>query len=185
MNFNKHWNLVGKHAFLGASKFHWLNDDEEKLISRYNSALAVERGTQLHDYACQAIKLRRKQPRTKETVNQYINDAIAYKMTPEQPLYYSDNCFGTADTICFKNNLLRIHDLKTGATPAHMEQLMIYAALFCLEYNYEPKDIDIELRIYQSDDVEVLVPEPEKIKAIMDIIIHADQIIDKLKQEEI
>lgn len=185
MNFNRHYNLVGKHAFLGASKYHWLNDDEEKLISRYNIALAVERGTQLHDYACQAIRLRRKQPRTKETVNQYINDAIAYKMTPEQPLYYSDNCFGTADTICFKNNLLRIHDLKTGATLAHMEQLMIYAALFCLEYNYEPKDIDIELRIYQSDDVEVLVPEPEKIKEIMDIIIHADQIIDKLKQEEI
>lgn len=185
MNFNKHYNLIGKHAFLGASKYHWLNDDEEKLISRYNSAIAVERGTQLHDYACQAIRLRRKQPRTKETVNQYINDAIAYKMTPEQPLYYSDNCFGTADTICFRNNLLRIHDLKTGATPAHMEQLMIYAALFCLEYNYEPKDIDIELRIYQSDDVEVLVPEPEKIKEIMDIIIHDDQIIDKLKQEEI
>ena len=185
MNFNKHYNLIGKHAFLGASKYHWLNDDEEKLISRYNSALAVERGTQLHDYACQAIRLRRKQPRTKETVNQYINDAIAYKMTPEQPLYYSDNCFGTADTICFRNNLLRIHDLKTGATPAHMEQLMIYAALFCLEYNYEPKDIDIELRIYQSDDVEALVPEPEKIKEIMDIIIHDDQIIDKLKQEEI
>ncbi len=185
MNFNKHYNLIGKHAFLGASKYHWLNDDEDKLISRYNSALAVERGTQLHDYACQAIRLRRKQPRTKETVNQYINDAIAYKMTPEQPLYYSDNCFGTADTICFRNNLLRIHDLKTGATPAHMEQLMIYAALFCLEYNYEPKDIDIELRIYQSDDVDVLAPEPEKIKEVMDIIIHDDQIIDKLKQEEI
>lgn len=185
MNFNKHYNLIGKHAFLGASKYHWLNDDEDKLISRYNSALAVERGTQLHDYACQAIRLRRKQPRTKETVNQYINDAIAYKMTPEQPLYYSDNCFGTADTICFRNNLLRIHDLKTGATPAHMEQLMIYAALFCLEYNYESKDIDIELRIYQADDVDVLSPEPEKIKGIMDIIIHDDQIIDKLKQEEI
>lgn len=185
MNFNKHWNLIGKHAFLGASKFHWLNDDEEALISRYNGALAVERGTQLHDYACQAIKLRRKQPRTKETVNQYVNDAIAYKMTPEQPLYYSDNCFGTADTICFRNNLLRIHDLKTGSSPTHMEQLMIYAALFCLEYNYEPKDIDIELRIYQSDDVSILNPEPEKIKAIMDIIIHDDQIIDKLKQEEI
>lgn len=184
MNFNRHYNLVGKHAFLGASKYHWLGDDEEKLISRYNSYLAVERGTALHDYACTAIRLRRKQPRTKETVNQYINDAIAYKMQTEQPLYYSDNCFGTADAISFRNNLLRVHDLKTGSTPAHMEQLMIYAALFCLEYNYEPKDIDIELRIYQSDDVEILIPEPEKIKEVMDIIIHADKIIDKLRQEE-
>ena len=183
MNFNKHLNLVGKHAFLSASKYHWINDDEEKLISRYRSYLAVERGTELHEYACMAIQLRRKQPRTKETLNQYVNDAIGFQMTPEQPLYYSDNCFGTADAISFKNNLLRIHDLKTGATPAHMEQLMIYAALFCLEYNYEPKDIDIELRIYQSDNIIAETPEPEVIKAIMDIIIAADRIVNKAKEE--
>lgn len=184
MIFNAHYNLVGKHAFLGPSKYHWINDDEDKLISRYNSYMAVERGTLLHAYACDAINLRRKQPRTKETVNQYINDAIAYKMTTEQPLYYSENCFGTADAISFKNNLLRIHDLKTGSAPAHMEQLLIYAALFCLEYNYEPKDIDIELRIYQSDEVVVEVPEPESVKAIMDIIIAADKTVEKLRHEE-
>ena len=184
MNFNPHYNLIGKHAFLGASKYHWINDDAEKLISRYRSYLAVERGTQLHEFACNAIKLGVKLPRTKKTLNRYVNDAIGYRMTPEQPLYYSDNCFGTADCISFRNNMLRVHDLKTGATPAHMEQLRIYAALFCLEYNYEPKDISIELRIYQSDTVTVETPEPEAIKAIMDIIIAADRTVDKLRQEE-
>ena len=184
MNFNQHYNLIGKHAFLGASKYNWINDDEEKLISRYLSFLAVERGTELHEFACRAIELKVKLPRTNKTLNQYVNDAIGYQMTPEQPLYYSDNCFGTADAISFKNNMLRIHDLKTGSTPAHMEQLMVYAALFCLEYNYEPKDIDIELRIYQSDEVNVKTPAPEEVKAIMDIIINADRVIDKLKQEE-
>lgn len=184
MNFNKHFNLVGKHAFLGASKFHWINDDEEKLISRYRSYLAVERGTRLHEFACQAIQLGVKLPRNQKTLNQYVNDAIGFKMTPEQPLYYSDNAFGTADAISFKNDILRIHDLKTGASPVHMEQLMVYAALFCLEYNYDPKDITIELRIYQSDDVMIETPNADSIKALMDIIVNADRIIDKLKQEE-
>ena len=184
MNFNKHYNLIGKHAFLGASKYHWINDDTDKLISRYMSYLAVERGTELHELAFNLIRLNVKLPRSKKTLNQYVNDAIPYRMTPEQPLYYSDNCFGTADCISFRNNILRVHDLKTGATPAHMEQLRIYAALFCLEYNYEPKDISIELRIYQSDTVTVETPEPEAIKAIMDIIIAADRTVDKLRQEE-
>lgn len=74
-----------------------------------------------------------KLPRLNKTLNAYVNDAIGYKMIPEQILFYSDNCFGTADAIVFRNGLLRIHDLKTGVIPAHMEQLEVYAALFCLE----------------------------------------------------
>jgi hypothetical protein len=31
----------------------------------------------------------------------YVNDAIGYNMKVEQPLYYSENCFGHADTLCF------------------------------------------------------------------------------------
>ena len=30
MTFNKHYDLMGKHAFLGASKYHWINYDEDK-----------------------------------------------------------------------------------------------------------------------------------------------------------
>lgn len=114
----------------------------------------------------------------------YVNDAIGYHMTPEQILYYSENCFGTADAICFKDNYLRIHDLKSGFTPARMEQLMVYAALFCLEYRYKPKSITTELRIYQLDDVGILIPDPDDIQAITDKIVRYDKIIDRLKKEE-
>ena len=114
----------------------------------------------------------------------YVNDAIGYKMTPEQPLYYSENCFGTADAICFRNDLLRIHDLKTGVTPAHIEQLRIYAALFCLEYKIKPGNIDIELRLYQSDDIITENPTAEIILPIMDKIISFDKVINKIRAEE-
>ena len=105
-------------------------------------------------------------------------------MTPEQPLYYSDNCFGTADTICFKNDILRIHDLKTGETPASMAQLEVYTALFCLEYGINPSDISTELRIYQSDEILVHAPENEIIYSIMNKIITFDKRINRLMTEE-
>jgi hypothetical protein len=114
----------------------------------------------------------------------YVNDAIGYQMIPEQPLFFSENCFGTADAISFKNGLLRIHDLKTGVTPAHMEQLKIYAALFCLEYNVKPGEIDTELRIYQFDDVDICEPAVDEILPIMDKIITFDKLINKIKTEE-
>lgn len=183
MNFNKHFNLEGKHAFLSASKYHWLNYDEEKLISAYQNNLAVQRGTELHDFARKAIELGIKLPKSKKTLNMYVNDAIGFKMTPEQPLYYSNNCFGTADSISFRNNFLRIHDLKSGVTPAHMEQLMIYAALFCLEYSVDPNQIEMELRIYQSDEISVLNPEPEDILTIMDKIIFFDKRLSQIQDE--
>ena len=111
----------------------------------------------------------------------YVNDAIGFKMTPEQVLFYSNNCFGTCDTISFKNDILRIHDLKTGVNPAHMEQLMIYASLFCLEYRTKPNDIQMELRIYQNDDVEISNPDPDDIFAIMDKIVEFDKYLEKIK----
>ena len=114
----------------------------------------------------------------------YVNDAIGYKMTPEQVLYFSDNCFGTADAIAFKNNILRIHDLKTGEVPAHMEQLEVYAALFCLEYHVQPSKIDMELRIYQNDEIVVHEPTVEDIAPIIDKIITFDKRLNQLKEVE-
>jgi hypothetical protein len=113
----------------------------------------------------------------------YVNDAIGFKMTAEQTLYYSENCFGTADAIAFRNGLLRIHDLKTGVTPAHMEQLEIYAALFCLAYKIKPSEIDAELRIYQADDSLCHKPEAEDLLPIIDKIITFDKVIAKIKSE--
>ncbi len=184
MNFEKHSNLEGQHAFLGASKYHWINYDEEKVATAYRNHIATQRGTQLHAFAAQCIQLRQKLPKTRQTLNMYVNDAIGYKMTPEQILYYSENCFGTADAISFKQNLLRIHDLKTGEIPAHMEQLMIYAALFCLEYRIKPASIQFELRIYQRNEIIVDEPTVADILPIMDKIVTFDRVLKQIKEEE-
>lgn len=184
MNFNEHSKLKGCHAFLSASSYHWLNYTDEKLIATYSNLLAKQRGTELHEFAAKAIELGIKLPKSKKTLNMYVNDAIGFRMKPEQILYYSDYCFGTADAISFKNNFLRIHDLKTGVTPVKMEQLMIYAALFCLEYRIKPSNIEIELRIYQNDDYEYFNPTAEDIVPIMDKIITFDKLINKIVEQE-
>lgn len=126
-----------------------------------------------------------------KTLNMYVNDGIRFNMQTEQVLYYSDNCFGTADSIRFDENkkFLRIHDLKTGITPTHIEQLEIYAALFCLEYKYKPIDILMEFRIYQTDDIfmENNETEPyliEKIQEIISKIILFDKRINELNKGE-
>jgi len=184
MNFNKHSDLGEQHAFLGGSRYHWVNYDEEKLDSAYLKFRAIEKGLQLHALAKSLIELGIKLPKSKRALNQYVNDAIGYRMAPEQPLFYSYNAFGTADSICFRENLLRIHDLKTGITAVSMRQLEIYSALFCLEYAVNPVEIGIELRIYQTDnDVFVHNPLSEDISYIMDKIILFDKKIDKLKKE--
>ena len=61
---------------------------------------------------------------------------------------------------------------------------MIYAALFCLEYSRKPSDIEMELRIYQDNNVVVCVPEPEVIMDIIQKIISFDKIINKMRKEE-
>lgn len=182
MNFNEHSALAGKHAFLSPSSYHWINYNDQKLEARWYSSVAAARGTALHEYAQKAILLGIKQAKTKTTINQYINDAIGYKMAVEQTLFYSYNCFGHADTISFRSNFLRIHDLKTGITATSHHQLEVYAALFCLEYEISPFEIDIELRIYQNDEIRVFIPEPETIVRIMDKIVIFDKQIEILKE---
>ena len=184
MNFNKHSLFEGQHAFLGASKYHWINYDESKLVESYSNYMAAQRGTELHEFAAQCIRLGQKLPKSQKTLNMYVNDAIGFRMTPEQVLFYSENCFGTADAIAFNKDFLRIHDYKSGVTPAKMDQLMIYAALFCLEYRKRPGDIGMELRLYQSDDIIVANPTAEDIAPIMDKIVSFDKLITKLKSEE-
>ena len=182
MIFNKHSALEGQHAFLGASKYHWINYDESKVAESYSKFLATQKGTELHDFAARCITLGQKLPKSQKTLNMYVNDAIGFKMVPEQPLFYSENCFGTTDAIAFRNRMLRIHDLKTGVIPAHMEQLEIYAALFCLEYKIKPADIEMELRIYQNNQILYENPTAETIVPIMDKIITFDKVINKIKE---
>ena len=189
MQWNDHSRDVpeGAHAFLSPSKYHWIFYDRDKLITTYCNWLAVQRGTRLRSIAQQLMTEHIKLPRNKQTLNMYVNDAIGFRMRPEQPLLYSHNCFGTSDSIEFYENkgLLRIHDLKTGITPASMHQLEVYAALFCVEYgqreNFKPKDIEMELRIYQNDEIVIANPDPDDITNIMNKIVEFDKEIRKIE----
>lgn len=181
MEFNRHTNLEGLHAPFGASKSSWLRYDDEKLIEVYQNMKAAEKGTRLHEWAAETIKLGLKQPRSSKTIYAYVNDAIGFQMETEVVLFYSERFFGTADAISFRNGVLRIHDLKTGVSPVKMEQLEIYAALFCLEYRVRPGEIKIELRIYQNDEVLVHTPTTEDIAEIMDKIVHNDKILQNME----
>lgn len=183
MIFNTHFKLKDKHAFLSPSKYHWVNYEDDKLDRAYISALAARRGTELHQFAHDAIRLGVRLPRNGTTLSSYVNDAIGFRMTPEQALYYSDNAFGHADCISFRRNRLRIHDLKTGANLASEKQLEVYAALFCLEYKMRPNEFETELRIYQNDDVRAFFPTPDVIFHVMDRIITFDKRIEAIKAE--
>jgi len=162
-----------------------VNYTEDKLERVFLASLAARKGTELHELAHRLIKLGVRLPDTKKTLHMYVNDAIGYRMTPEQILFYSDNCYGTADTISFseRNMFLRIHDFKSGSTRTTERQLQIYAALFCLEYGYKPFDITSELRIYQSNEVRVYPHDPDAIAHIMSRIVVFDRILDVLKVE--
>lgn len=207
MNFINHTDLKGKHALLAPSQPHWLNYSDDDLYKKFVSTYAQSMGTLLHDLAETLIRNSIKLKKTDKTVvlvhllkndipraaididriynnfMNYVNDAIGFKLTPEQPLVYSEYCFGTADAISFRNNLLRIHDYKSGTLPAKMEQLMVYAALFCLEYKFKPGEIEMELRIYQNDEIIFHNPTADDIAPIMDTIIHSDKMIREMNGE--
>lgn len=193
MNWKTHSpTLEGTHAMLSPSQYSWINYDEDKLIERVNSLKAIERGTELHAFAATAIKNKIKMPRNKATLNEYINDGIGYRMKPELLLFYSRWVYGTADAISFRKEpkiskdkkTLRIHDLKTGAQPVKkLTQLEIYAALFCLEYDVKPTDIEIVLRIYQFDDILEGRPGTDVIVPIIDKIRRFSSIIENLQED--
>lgn len=147
---------------------------------------AKQKGTKIHELASGLIEEQINLPETNETLNLYVNDAIKYKMSPEVLLYYSDNCFGTADAIIFddKKRTLRIHDLKTGTIKASMNQLKIYAALFCLDYDVDPNSLkNMTLQIYQNDEISSEEPDASEISEICDKIIEFDEVLENLKED--
>ena len=185
MKFHEYSSLEGMHAPFSPSQSSWLRYDDDKAVEVITNKKAAEMGTRLHQWAKDTIDLGLKQPRSKKTLYAYVNDAIGYKMDTEVVLFYSPRFFGTADAICFRNNFLRIHDLKTGKTPVHMEQLEIYAALFCLEYQMKPGEIDMELRIYQNNEIIIHNPTAEDILPIMDKIVHLDKLLESIEGKEV
>lgn len=181
MDFTNHWNLVGKHAFLSPSKHSWMNYDLDDLVASYNRYNAASHGTRLHDLAKELIDLKVRLPKNGSTLSMFVNDAIMYRMIPEQPLYYSEFAFGTADAISYRRKLLRISDLKTGTTKVSMNQLIAYAALFFLEYELDVKDTTTELRIYQNDEVVIHEPELDEILPVMDKIVSFSSYLSTLE----
>ena len=172
MKWNRHPEYEGRHSFLSASQCHWLNYTPDKMISRFENEQAKQRGTELHEFASEAIrhKIKLLPGNTHPAVANFVNDAIGYRMDSEVLLFYSPYAFGTADAIRYeppkKDNprgFLRIHDLKTGVTKPKMEQLLVYAAYFCSEYGVKPEKTDFELRIYQGNDIKTYIPEAEDV----------------------
>jgi len=207
MEWHDHSKLKGTHALLSASQHAWLRYTEEQLYDRYVSSYAQALGTSLHELACdlitEKIKLSKNDkhlvlhhlakshiPRNAFDMDYiypnlvaYVNDAIGYRMDAEQILYYSENAYGTADAICFRNNLLRVHDFKSGKGPVKMEQLFIYVALFCLEYKIKPGEIQIETCLYHGNGIITENPTAEDILPIMDAIVVNDKFLSKLRAE--
>ena len=187
MRFNRHSDLEGRHSFLSPSKYAWLRYDDSKLERMFLEHLAHIRGTEEHDYAARAIKLGHALPDVPKTMNLYVNDCIGWRMKPEVPLFWSDFCFGTADALGFNEHdqILRISDLKTGKTPTKMDQLLIYAALFCLEYEYpKPWEIEIELRIYQGNGIRFVLAESDDVFHAMDRILTGTRLLEQIREEQ-
>lgn len=180
--FNTHPKLEGSHAFLSPSTPHWLRYTEDKLIERLRTAEAAAAGTRLHETAARNIfdGIELKEDGRYPGLAAYVNDAIEFGMTPEQMLFYSINCYGTADAIGFDMDelFLRIHDLKTGVTKASEDQLYVYAGLFCLEYGFKPFEIQGELRIYQGDEVHVYEIDRGYLAGVYDKIRTSDETIE-------
>lgn len=191
MKFNSHPELDGKHSFLSPSSYTWIRYEDDKILDRLETQMTAAHGTRLHNWAAETISLGIMQIDNGATINSYINDAIGFMMKPEVSLMASYNAFGTADAISFRRErpddkmlTLRVHDLKTGVGKTSLDQLRIYAAFFCIEYQVNPNDIIIELRIYQNDMIHILSSDTEagenlraEVLTIMARTEHFDKII--------
>lgn len=207
MIFERHSELEGKHAILSPSQCSWLGySDDEELFKRFKSFYAAKVGTVIHGLAQELIErkvrlnkvdkklvyfelIKNDIPRSiisiddwYDSLSLYINDAISFGMTPEVQLIFSEWAFGTADAISFTDNVLRIHDLKTGSVPAKMDQLICYAALFCLNQKVKPSQITTHLRIYQRNEVLTLDPDPIDISRCIDNYVAKNKILMKFAE---
>jgi hypothetical protein len=186
MNWKSYSHLENTHSFLSPSRHHWLNYTSEKLVSTYENYRKIALGTQYHALAAELITLAVRLPNTMASFNSFVNDAIGFKMKSEVLLFYSDNCYGTADAISFSDGVLRIHDLKTGRSPASINQLLIYAGLFCLDYMIEPKEIkEIQLRLYQNEEIIELSPTIKDIFDVVARIEESDKIIESVNTDSV
>lgn len=181
--FRSHPTLEGTHALLSPSQYHWINYTPEKMAERLKSLEASARGTSLHALAAHAIgeRVRLLEDEDNMSLAMYVNDAIDFGLTPEQTLFYSINCYGTADAIGFEEEMmfLRVHDYKSGVSPTSEKQLYVYSALFCLEYGFRPFEVNGELRIYQFDGYRKFDIDRDFLAHVYDMIRMHDQHIEE------
>jgi hypothetical protein len=167
-----------------------LEYDEDKLRRVFFQTQQARRGDELHAYAQRAIDLSIRQAENGTTLSTYINDAIGFRMEAEVPLYYSPECFGTADAAGIRMErgeyVLRISDLKTGTSPASIKQPLIYAGIFFHEYSelFRPEDVKVILRIYQNDQIEELIPDFSEILSVMSTIKTQAAMVAYLREED-
>lgn len=187
--FTDHWRLAGKHAHMSPSSYHWLGYDADKVKERVKTSMDAALGTRKHEVAKELIEMGIKLRDDGTTLSSYVNDCIGYRMQCEVMLYYSDNCFGTTDAIDFRMNprtrkmRLRVFDLKNGVTKSSEKQLWIYIALFCLEYEVDINEIEVDARIYQNDLVHTFEIDPLVIMEVMAKIKHDDELINQTREE--
>lgn len=175
-------NYKGTHAFLSPSQPAWLRYTEGHLLDMYRQESAKEMGTRLHAWAEETIKLGLTQStRSNKILSCYVNDAIGFRMEPEKLLFHTKYCYGTADSIIFepRKRILRVHDLKTGVTKPHDDQLKVYCALWCLSNGMEPEQITFICRFYQRPEVVEFRPDPSEIRGIMNIILQWESILER------
>lgn len=208
MIFNDHHEFEGKHAFLGASQYHWMEWSNDILKQRWINSFAQDIGTLIHELASDCIKKKIRlndsdinlviykltkngiplnvfnAHKILDNLKNFVNDCIDEQMDSEVILFYSELAFGTTDAIKFNEakKKLKIKDLKTGVTKAKFIQLLIYAALFCLEYDKNPNDFTTELAIYQNSDVFVYEPSADEIQSYIDKIRETDLIVRDIKE---
>lgn len=211
MQWHDHSEIEGLHAFLSPSKKTWISYDFEKLEAAYANSWATTIGTVLHAFAEKRI-LRKKRitNKSKESVEDFmyengipeklidieqyfenlaafVNDAIGFRMRPEQGLKISDDCFGHADAISYdeRKKILRISDYKSGKTEPSMDQLLIYAALFFVEYSKELgirlSDLKVELRIYYQGQIIYYEPEEDVMAHMVDVVLCKNRELKTIK----
>lgn len=180
MDYDRHSNLKGTHATFSGSNWHWITKSDEEIFTYIENLRAKQIGTELHELAENIIKHKIKVANIKSTFYMYCRDAVGFRMEPEVCVYYSDNFYGFADSLLYdeKKRILRIFDLKTGKNVAHMEQLYVYAAFFCLEHNINPYDIQCELRIYQNNEVRIEEGDPDTILTFMEKTRHIQRLLE-------
>lgn len=175
-------------AVFSPSERAWIRYSKEKIVAKVNQWDTVQRGVDLHALAAEAIRLQVQLSSENGVISQYVRDAITYDCEVEVPLSYSQYIYGTADALRFdfSTKTLYVFDLKTGKKEASTDQVLIYAAMWCLINNIDPYDIDFDLRIYSDVNTIILRTEDnsgiqDKVRECMDSIVFVDNTVNEYK----